>query len=166
MSLLLPDAGLLFWMLLAFVVVFILLAKYGFPVVTKMVDDRKTFIDQSLAKANEANEQLADIKVNSEKILAEARAQQVKILNEAQSMHDKIIEDARKEAQVAGKKQLNEIRQQIEAEKIEAIQSVRREIAGLAVDVATKVIRQKIDKDKDQMDLVDRMLEEIEASKS
>ncbi len=166
MSLLLPDAGLLFWMLLAFVIVFILLAKYGFPVVTKMVDDRKTFIDKSLAKADEANKQLADIKVNSEKILTDAKAQQVTILNEAQAMHDKIIEDAKKEAQIAGKKQLDEVRQQIEAEKVEAIQSVRREIAGLAVDVAGRVIREKIDKDDEQLKLVDRMLQEIEASKS
>ena len=54
-SILSPDAGLLFWMLLAFLVVFILMAKYGFPVITKMVEDRKTYIDESLKGALEAN---------------------------------------------------------------------------------------------------------------
>lgn len=166
MSLLLPDAGLLFWMLLAFLVVFFILAKYGFPVVTKMVEERKKYIDKSLAAANQANEQLADIKVNSEKILAEAREQQTKILNEAQSIHDKIIEDAKLEAQIVGKKQLDEVRQQIEAEKVEAIQSVRREIAGLVVDVAGKVLRQKLEKDDAQMKTIDRMLQEVENQKS
>lgn len=166
MSLLLPDAGLLFWMLLAFLVVFFILAKYGFPVVTKMVEERKKYIDKSLAAANQANEQLADIKVNSEKILAEAREQQTKILNEAQSIHDKIIEDAKLEAQIVGKKQLDEVRQQIEAEKVEAIQSVRREIAGLVVDVAGKVLRQELDKDDAQMKTIDRMLQEVENQKS
>jgi F-type H+-transporting ATPase subunit b len=166
MSLLLPDAGLLFWMLLAFLVVFFILAKYGFPVVTKMVEERKKYIDKSLAAANQANEQLADIKVNSEKILAEAREQQTKILNNAQSIHDKIIEDAKLEAQIVGKKQLDEVRQQIEAEKVEAIQSVRREIAGLVVDVAGKVLRQKLEKDDAQMKTIDRMLQEVENQKS
>ena len=57
MSLLLPDSGLLFWMLLSFGVVFVVLAKYGFPVITKMVEGRKTYIDQSLEVAREANAQ-------------------------------------------------------------------------------------------------------------
>ena len=41
MSLLLPDSGLLFWMLLSFGVVFVVLAKYGFPVITKMVEEHQ-----------------------------------------------------------------------------------------------------------------------------
>ena len=51
MSLLLPDSGLLFWMLLSFGIVFVVLAKYGFPIIVKMVDGRKTYIDQSLEVA-------------------------------------------------------------------------------------------------------------------
>ena len=61
MSLLLPDSGLLFWMLLSFGVVFVVLAKYGFPVITKMVEGRKTYIDQSLEVAREANAQLSKL---------------------------------------------------------------------------------------------------------
>lgn len=47
-SILTPDFGLLFWMLLAFLVVFFLMAKFGFPVITKMVEERKNYIDESL----------------------------------------------------------------------------------------------------------------------
>ena len=57
MSLLLPESGLLFWMLLSFGIVFAVLAKYGFPIIIKMVEDRKVYIDQSLQVAKEANEQ-------------------------------------------------------------------------------------------------------------
>ena len=60
-SILTPDFGLLFWMLLAFLVVFFLMAKFGFPVITKMVEERKNYIDESLQKAHEANERLAGI---------------------------------------------------------------------------------------------------------
>ena len=59
MSLLLPDSGLLFWMFLSFGIVFVILAKYGFPVIIKMVEGRKTYIDQSLEVAREANAQLS-----------------------------------------------------------------------------------------------------------
>ena len=62
MSLLLPDSGLLFWMFVAFGVVFVILAKYGFPIIIKMVEGRKTYIDQSLEVAREANAQLAHLK--------------------------------------------------------------------------------------------------------
>ena len=72
-SILSPDFGLLFWMLLAFLVVFFLMAKFGFPVITNMVEERKKFIDESLKSAREANEKLANIKVESEAILNEAR---------------------------------------------------------------------------------------------
>ena len=78
-SILSPDFGLLFWMLLAFLVVFFLMAKFGFPVITNMVEERKKFIDESLKSAREANEKLANIKVESEAILNEARKQQATI---------------------------------------------------------------------------------------
>lgn len=165
MGLLLPDSGLLFWMVLAFGIVFAILAKYGFPVITKMVEDRKLYIDNSLKAAHEANTALAEIKAHSEKMLAEAREQQVKILNEAAATRDKIVADAKREAQIQGKKQLDEAREQIRAEKEEAIRQVRREIASLSVDIAEKVTRNELSREKSQMDLIDRLLDEVIPSK-
>lgn len=164
MGLLLPDTGLLFWMVLAFGIVFGVLAKYGFPVITQMVEERKSYIDDSLKAAHEANTALAEIKVSSEKILAEAREQQVNILNEAATTRDKIIAEAKKEAQLQGKLQLDEARAQIQAEKEEAIRQVRREIASLSVDIAGKVVRQQLSKEKEQMDMIDRLLDEVTKS--
>ena len=79
-SILTPDFGLLFWMLLAFGVVFFLLAKYGFPAITKAVEDRKNYIDESLKNAREANEKLANVKAESESILKAAHEQQARII--------------------------------------------------------------------------------------
>jgi F-type H+-transporting ATPase subunit b len=72
-AILTPDLGLLFWMLLAFLIIFFVLAKFGFPAITKMVEDRKAYIDDSLEKAREANEKIANIKQESEALLKEAR---------------------------------------------------------------------------------------------
>ena len=83
MSLLVPDSGLLFWMLLSFGIVFFVLAKYGFPVIVKMVNERKEYIDRSLVVAKEANEQLANLKAEGETIMAKAHEEQARILNEA-----------------------------------------------------------------------------------
>ena len=72
-ALLTPDSGLLFWMVVAFAVMFVVLAKFGFPVITKMVEDRKKYIDESLQNAREANEKLSNIKSEGESILRNAR---------------------------------------------------------------------------------------------
>ena len=68
MDLLIPDSGLLFWMTLVFIIVFIILWKAGFPAIIKMVTERKAFIDESLKKAHEANEKLANIQKEGESI--------------------------------------------------------------------------------------------------
>lgn len=161
MSLLVPDSGLLFWMLLSFGVVFIILAKYGFPVIVKMVESRKDYIDQSLDAAKEANRQLSAIKSESEAILAKAHEEQTKILNEAMATRDRIIQEAKEQARLAGQKQLEEAKRQIAAEKEEVIRDIRRQVAVLSVDIAEKVLRKNLDKKQEQMAMIDRLLDEV-----
>ena len=84
-SILTPDLGLLFWMLLAFLVVFFVVAKFGFPVIIGMVENRKQYIDESLKKAHEASERLANIQKEGETMLQEARQKQAQILKEAKT---------------------------------------------------------------------------------
>ena len=102
MSLLVPDSGLLFWMLLSFGIVFFVLAKYGFPVIVKMVNERKEYIDRSLVVAKEANEQLANLKAEGETIMAKAHEEQARILNEAAATRDRIIKEAKEQARIEG----------------------------------------------------------------
>ncbi len=166
MSLLVPDSGLIFWMLLSFGIVFIILAKYGFPVIVKMVDERKQYIDHSLEVAREANEQLANIKLESETIMAKAHEEQVRVLNEAAVTRDRIIKEAKEKAQIEAQKELDEVKKQIQAEKDEAIRAIRRQVAGLSVDIAEKVLRKNLDEEHEQMDMIDRLLDEMTVSKS
>ena len=97
-SILTPDLGLLFWMLLAFLIVFFLLKKYGFSVIVNMVEERKAYIDESLEKAREANEKLSGIRQESERLLQEAREKQAEIIKEAKATGDGIVREARNKA--------------------------------------------------------------------
>ena len=110
MSLLLPDSGLLFWMFLSFGIVFVILAKYGFPVIIKMVEGRKTYIDQSLEVAREANAQLSKLKQEGDALVAAANKEQGRILKEAMEERDKIVHEARKQAEIAAQKELDAVR--------------------------------------------------------
>ena len=165
MSLLTPDSGLLFWMVIVFGIVFVILAKYGFPVITRMVDERKQYIDKSLLAAREANEQLANIKADSEMILAKAHEEQARILNEAVATRERILKEAKTQAQVEGQKLLDEAKKQIQAEKDSAISDIRRQVAVLSVDIAEKVLRKNLDDEKEQMEMIDRLLDELTVSK-
>ena len=143
MSLITPDFGLLFWMTIVFLVVLGIVGKFGFPVIVKMVNNRKAYIDESLRKAHEANEKLANIKVESEALLQEAREKQAQILKEAAATRDAIVEKAQDKAREEGNRLLSEAKIEIENQKRAAI------------------LREKLGSDKAQMDLIDRMLDEV-----
>lgn len=160
-SILTPDFGLLFWMLVSFLVVFLLLAKFGFPAIIKAVEERKNFIDESLSKARQANEKLAGIQAESKKILREAREQQAQIIKEAMATRDGIIQDARDKAQLEGRNLLDEAKKQIEAEKEVALRDIRAQVADLSVQIAEKVIRQQLLHDDEQEKFIARMLEDV-----
>ena len=161
-----PEFGLVIWMCICFGIVFIVLAKFGFPIITKMVNDRKNYIQDSLDAAHKANEQLASIKEQSDAILASAKTEQVKILKEAADTRDRIINEAKEQARIAGAKEMEEIRKLIQAEKDQAIRDIRRQVAELSVDVAEKVLRDSLKDSKAQMSMIDRLVDEAMVSKS
>lgn len=160
-SILTPDPGLLIWMLVAFLVVFFVLLKYGFPAITGMVASRKAYIDESLKKAHEANEKLAGIRTESENLLKEAREQQAAILKEAMATRENILKEAREKAQAEGHKLLEEAKAQIEVEKENALRDIRNTVADLSVEVAEKLMRRKLDKDTEQESYIERLLDEM-----
>lgn len=161
MSLITPDFGLFFWMTVVFLVVLFILWKFGFPVIVKMVEERKAYIDDSLRKAHEANERLANIQKEGESILQEAREKQAQILREAAETRDAIVEKAQDKAKSEGACLLDEAKAAIEQEKKAAIADIRQQVAMLSVEIAEKVLKQNLKDDKSQMDLIDRMLDEV-----
>ena len=165
MDLLIPSTGLLFWMTITFLVVFFLLWKFGFPIITSMVKERQAFIDDSLRKAHEANERLANIQKEGESILQEAREKQAQILKEAAETRDAIVEKAQDKARQEGARLLEDARVAIEQEKKAAIADIRKQVATLSVEIAEKVLRQNLRDDKAQMDLIDRMLDDVSTDK-
>ena len=152
-------------MSLTFLVVLFILWRFGFPVITDMVNERKAFIDESLQKAHDANERLANIQKEGESILQEAREKQAQILKEAAETRDAIVEKAQDKARQEGARLLEDARVAIEQEKKAAIADIRKQVATLSVEIAEKVLRQNLKDDKAQMDLIDRMLDEVSKDK-
>ena len=165
MDLLIPESGLLFWMTVVFIIVFLILWKWGFPSIIKMVNDRKAYIDDSLRKAHEANEKLAGIQKEGETLMQEAREKQAQILKEATDTRNSIVEKAQAKAKDEGIRLLNDAKTEIEAEKQNAIRDIRNQVAELSVQIAEKVLRKNLSTNEAQMELIGKLLDNISTNK-
>ena len=157
-----PDLGLLFWMLVSFGIVFFVLAKYGFPIIVKMVDERKAFIDKSLEAAKAANDRLAGIQAESERLLKQTRDEEMRILKDAQDARSKIIGEAKEQAAVEAGKLIAEAKTAIQKEKDSAIRDIQNQIADLSINIAEKVLRKNLDNPPAQRELVEKLIDEAQ----
>ena len=160
MSLVTPDFGLLFWMVLIFGIVFFILAKFGFPMITGMVDKRRERIEDSIAKAKEAEERLASLADEQARMIEQTRLEQNRILNEAAEVRDRIVAQAKEQASEEASKIIDHAKVEIAAERETALRDIRRQVAILSVDVAEKIVRKDLGTDAGQMELIDKLLDE------
>ena len=160
MNLMLPDSGLIFWMTIIFAIVFFILAKFGFPIITGMVDRRTKRIDDAIAAARQAEEALAGLAKEQERLLEEAKAEQKRILQEAAAQRDSMIAKAQEEARQAAGRIMDEARTRMREEKEAALKDIRKEVAVLSVTIAEKVIRKELSTDTGQMEHIDKMIDD------
>ena len=165
MSLITPDFGLLVWMTLIFGIVFFVLAKWGFPMITDSVQKRADRINESIKKAKEAEESLRNLAAEQDALVEQARKEQARILKEAAASRDALIEQAKVQAHDEASKILDQARTQIAAEKESALRDVRKEVAALSVAVAEKVLRKDLDQDSGRDELLQRLVDEMAASR-
>lgn len=161
MSLLTPDCGLLFWMLLSFTIVFILLAKYGFPVILTKVEERKAYIDSSLEAAEAADRKLTDIKKETDHLILQAQQEQHRILNEAATMRTHLVREAKEQVSLEKELLLKEARAQIEREREDARLDLHRQVILFSTHVAGKILGRELKTDARQQKMIERMLNEI-----
>lgn len=148
-------------MTLVFVIVFLILWKFGFPAIVKMIDERKAFIDESLCKAKEANDKLQNIQKEGEAMLQEARDKQAAIMREAASTRDAIVEKTQAKANDEGARILAEAKAEIDSQKQAAIRDIRTQVAELSVQIAEKILREKLAASDKQNALIDKLLDEV-----
>ena len=160
MSLLLPDSGLVFWMLISFGIVFAILAKYGFPVIMRKVEDREDKINDFLQKVNNAETILAELKTEGDNLISKAKEEQGRILKEAMQRYEKIIKEAQEEAENILQKKLMEANELIRIEKENAVRDIHKQITELSLNIAEKVLLKKLEDENEQIELINRILEE------
>ena len=159
MGLFKPEIGLVFWMLVVFLIILAILAKYAWPVIIRSIEQRADFIDSGVKFTREAKQRLDEVETKVEEMLAEAHRKQLAALQETERMKREMIENAKKEAADEVRKMMEEAKASMEAEK-----QMRRQVSRLSLEIAEKVLRKDLSKDTAQVELVDRMLDELESA--
>ncbi len=162
MELITPDFGLLFWMTIAFGIVFFVLAKFAFPVINGMLKKREEEINNALELAERTHKEMEQLQADNEQLLQKAREERVKMLNEAKQLSDKFIEEAKVKANEEKDRIIENAKEVIEHEKLAATTEIKNQIADISIKVAEKILGKALESDKEQLDYINRLLEEIE----
>lgn len=162
MELFTADFGLVFWMFVAFILLFLVLAKWGWPVIIKMMDKRASTIDEGVENARQAKEQLDNARAEADRYMKEVMAKQQEMLRDAQKMKTEIIEQARNEAAKVAQSEMDAAKVSIEQARKQAESQIRDEVSRFSIEIAEKMMRSQLKDTKAQTELVNKMLDDIE----
>jgi F-type H+-transporting ATPase subunit b len=153
-----PGIGLLFWMTLTFVILLFLLAKYAWKPIVNAVNDRETSIVDALNQATLARKEMETLKEDNERIIREAKVERDAILKEAREIKDRIVGEAKDAAKAEGDKMIEAAKQTINSEKNAAMADIKTQIGALSVNIAESILKQKLDNNEAQNELVQNYL--------
>lgn len=156
-----PNPGTIFWMLVIFGIVLYILKKFAWKPILNALKEREESIASALNSAEEAKKEVAGLKADNDKIIAEARREKEAILKEAKELKDKIVAEAKNKAIVEAQKTIEQAHLQIEAEKTAAISDMKKQMAELSVSIAEKVIRKELSNKSEQEKMVDGLIDDI-----
>lgn len=156
-----PEIGLLFWTVLIFGLLVFLLAKFGLGPISRGLKARGDAIDEALRSADIARAEMANLKAENEELLVQAREERSKMLRDAKEMKEQIIEDAKKRADEEYRKKVASAMEEISNRKMEMLIDVKNQSGIMALDIAEKVIRKELKGQSEQVNFVNKLIEEI-----
>ena len=155
------SSGLFFWQTIIFVTLIFLLRKYAWKPILDAVNEREEGIKNALLSAEKAKEEMASLQSDNEQTLKKARSERDLLLKEAREIKQQIIDEAKNEAKSEAKKIISQAQETIQNEKNAAIVDLKNQVAGLSIDIAEKVLKEKLSDDKTQMKLVKDLVKEV-----
>jgi F-type H+-transporting ATPase subunit b len=165
-SLTTPAIGTLFWSVIIFGLFFLILAKFAWKPILTAVKARDEMIRGSLEAAEKAREDMKKLQADNEMILRRAREERENILKEARDARDKLISEAKGKASEEAEKLIEKARQGIEREKDKALSEIHDQITFFSVEIASKILGEKLKESEQQNKLIDNYLKEIDLNKN
>jgi F-type H+-transporting ATPase subunit b len=161
MELVKPSIGLIFWMVVSFSIILFLLKKFAWKPILGMIKEREESIENALAAAEKAKEEMKALQSDNERILAEARAERDTMLKDAREIKEKMLAEAKATAGKEGERLLTAARENIQNEKNAAITELKNQVATLSIEIAEKILRSELSSDEKQKALVSTLLKDV-----
>jgi F-type H+-transporting ATPase subunit b len=161
MELVNPGIGLIFWMIVSFGIVLWILKKFAWKPILNALKEREHSIEDALLSAEKAKEVMAKLKADNEAIIKEAKIERDSILKEARQVKEKILQEAKEEASEEAGKIIEAARLTIKNEKVAAILDIKNQVAIFSVEIAEKILKQKLAEKENQKVLINKLLDEI-----
>jgi len=161
MQLVTPGIGLIFWMLVSFSLVMYILAKYAWAPIMKGIHQREDTIEKALEAANEAKKEMLKLKAGNEQLLREAKDERDALMREARKMKEDILDEARAKGAEESARILETARENIQFEKMAAINDLKNQIASISIEIAEKLIGKELENKKQQQELTEKLLKEV-----
>ena len=165
-SLVSPGVGTIFWSTFIFLLFLLLLSKFAWKPILTAVKARDEMIKDSLESAAKAREDMLKLQGDNEAILRKAREERENILKEARDVRDKLISEAKGKASEEADKLIEKARAGIQSEKLKALSEIHNQVATLSVDIASKLLGEKLSLSGEQDKLIDNYLKEIDFNKN
>ena len=161
MGLVMPDFGLFFWMLISFSILLYILKRFAWGPILSALSDRERSIEEALKAAENAKEEMLNLQSGNEKILKKAILEREKIVKEARELKESIINEARHEASLEANKVMEHAKAAIERERAAAVSEIKNLIANFSVDIAEKILKEKLADDSRQKELIQNYIDQI-----
>ena len=161
MGLVMPDFGLLFWMVISFSLLMWLLKEFAWKPILKALAAREDSIEKALQSAEIAKNEMVKLQAGNEKLLKEAMLEREKIVKEARDLKDSIVREAKNQAVMEASKVMEETKSAIQRERAEAVNEMKSVISSFSIEIAEKILKEHLSDNKKQKDLVNNYLDNI-----
>ena len=155
------SIGLFFWQTIIFVILIFLLKKFAWSPILKAVNDREQGIKEALDSAEAAKKEMQSLQADNEKIMKEARAERDSLLKEARDLKNSMISQAKDEAKSEAQKIIESANEAILNEKNAAVSDIKKQVASLSIEIAEKLLKEKLSDDNKQMKIVEDLIKDV-----
>ena len=161
MDLITPSVGLIFWTAVVFIILLVVLRSFAWKPILSAVKEREKSIEDALNAAKKAEERMAALNAENDKLIKEAKIERDAILKEAREMKDSIVNNAKETAQEEANRLVASAREAIQNEKNAAMNDIINQVAQLSVEIAEKLISKELSNKGAQEELVNQVIDQV-----
>jgi F-type H+-transporting ATPase subunit b len=162
MELVTPGIGLIFWMAVSFLILLLILRRYAWKPVLKMLKNREESIENALNEAEKAREEAAVLNEQNKTLLKQNNEQYLTMLNEIEKVRIQKMQEVKDEARQKSEQYMKETQESIENERQLAFVELKKDMAEISVDIASKILREQLKSESKNAEFAQMLVDEME----